>query len=162
MYAIIERQEFLCTEMSNSFYKNNFSIWMWTIFLLNPPWYSLQLYLNAFLTVFFLQSHDTSFTRAVLENPTKTSMCVGRSLAMAWGWKHARVDPHVNCFIPRRLHCARIREGTLLQSPSGWGEVETGEPSSLRARYDRGFQTLYYFAPFRADSVHPRQSMRIV
>lgn len=37
-------------------------------------------------------------------------------LAMARGWKHARVDPHVNCFIPRRLYFAqRIREGTLLQ-----------------------------------------------
>lgn len=36
-------------------------------------------------------------------------------LATARGWKHARVDPHVNCFIPRRLHFARrIREGALL------------------------------------------------
>lgn len=37
-------------------------------------------------------------------------------LATARGWKHTRVDPHVNCFIPRRLHSVRrIREGTLLQ-----------------------------------------------
>jgi len=158
--------------MSNSSYKSNFSIWMWTIFLSNPPIFApvnFALYdcvtkfriFECFFN-FVFSSHDTSFTRAVLENPTKTFMCVGRSLAMARGWKHARVDPHVNCFIPRRLHFAWIREGTLLQSPSGRGEVETGEPSGLRARYDRGSQTLYYFVPFRADSVHPRQSMRIV
>lgn len=31
-------------------------------------------------------------------------------LATARGWKHARVDPHVNCFIPRRLHSTPLDE----------------------------------------------------
>jgi len=107
---------------------------MWNHFFSNPPIFApvnFALYdrvtkfrIFEYFFNFVFSSHDTSFTQAVLENPTKTFMCVGRSLAMARGWKHARVDPHVNCFIPRRLHFARMREGTLLQSPSGRGEVE--------------------------------------
>lgn len=68
----------------------------------------------------------------------------------------ARVDPHVNCFIPRRTHARRIRGRKALTSSVGPAETAKSRPL-----YDRDMtklQTLYYFAPF--DSIHRRRSIR--
>lgn len=59
--------------------------------------------------------------------------------------EHAHVDPHVNCFIPRRLSTLDEYEKERSYKFETRGAIGTGEPSGLRARYDRGFQTLYYF-----------------
>ncbi|KAL0105416.1 hypothetical protein PUN28_016810 [Cardiocondyla obscurior] len=68
---------------------------------------------------------------------------------LARGWKHARVDPHVNCFIPRRLHSARrIRERNALTS----SRARRGAGMENLLVYERDMtaapRTLYYFAPF--------------
>lgn len=70
----------------------------------------------------------------------KTSMRVERSWMLALGARveHARVDPHVNCFISRRLDARRIREKERALTTPTTVERNAGEPSGLRARYDRG------------------------
>lgn len=47
-------------------------------------------------------------------------------------------DPHVNCFIPRRLDARRIREKERALTTPTTVKRNAGEPSGLRARYDRG------------------------
>lgn len=93
------------------------------------------------------------YTRLFRTVSDKTSMRVGRSWMLAteereWSARaRARVDPHVNCFIPRRLDARRIHEEERALTTPTTVERNVGEPSGLRARYDRGSrQTLYYFA----------------
>jgi len=132
MCAIIERQEFVCIEMSNSSYKSNFSIWMWTIFLSNPPIFApinFALYdrvtkfriFECFFN-FVFSSRDTSFTRAVLARTgwlpnMEPARCV-RKIATEFDETHAAADTAAAVERkPTSNHRNGRREGTKATFP---------------------------------------------
>lgn len=85
--------------------------------------------------VYFPTAHVT-----LSHSPTRLPcMSNDPGLLSEQGWKRARVDPHVNCFISREdlTLDEYARRNVHLQLRRQWKET-VGEPSGLRARYDRG------------------------